>query len=180
MDQQGGQSGGILELLIGAYKGMHLMGKVINPSGFLWVALGIFLCIGSLSLRLGDFQRPGPGFMPFLSGLAMLILGSISIFIKAPQELVNTEEIAGERALSRKKIRSFWVPLSLLFAYIMLLEPLGFLLATFLFLFSLFKLKDKRWLAPLIFSAVVVLVSYLFFSVWLKAQFPKGIFKIGG
>jgi putative tricarboxylic transport membrane protein len=118
--------------------------------------------------------------MSFFSGLAMILLGSISLFFKEPQELANTEEIKAERALSRKKIRRFWVPLSLLFAYIVLLEPLGFLLATFLFLFSLFKLKDKRWLPPLIFSAVVVLVSYLFFSVWLKAQFPKGIFHIGG
>lgn len=155
------------------------MGKIINPAGFLWAAVGILLCLGSVSLRLGTFQRPGPGFMPFLSGLAMVSLGFILVFNKPTQNLNKNGHFSFIKYLLKENRNKFILPLCLLFAYIMLFDFLGFVSASFLFLFAMFKMKDRRWLLPLLLSASVVLTSYFFFCVWLKAQFPKGISIIG-
>jgi hypothetical protein len=63
-----------------------------------------------------------------------------------------------------------------LLAYLLLLETLGFLTVTFLFLFLLFHLEYRGW----VFSAVLALVgagsSYALFQLWLKTQLPTGPF----
>jgi hypothetical protein len=155
------------------------MGKYLNLGGLPWVVLGVCLCWGAVSLRVGNLHRPGPGFMPLLSGLALLFLGAILTFTKTARADDTTQERTGKIVWSRERFRMWITPVLLLVAYIILFEPLGFIPATFFFLLALFKLKDKRWLMPVAFSAIVVVVSYLFFSVWLKAQFPKGILNIG-
>ncbi len=63
-----------------------------------------------------------------------------------------------------------------LLAYILLLEPLGFVLTTFVCLLLLFKLSEPRkWLMPMVLSGVTAVLSYLIFSVWLQSSFPKGL-----
>ena len=72
------------------------------------------------------------------------------------------------------------MPLAALFMYIVFLEVLGFLIGTFLLIFLLFKMTaPKRWLAPLVSSAIVVFFSYLIFFLWLKVPLPKGYFGLG-
>jgi putative tricarboxylic transport membrane protein len=66
----------------------------------------------------------------------------------------------------------------ILFGYIVLLEPLGFLLTTFLCLLPLFKLSEpERWVRPLVLSCSIAILSYLVFSVWLQCQLPKGLLR---
>ena len=67
--------------------------------------------------------------------------------------------------------------LVVLLVYVALLEPLGFLLTTFLCLLILFKLSYQgKWLVPLLFSGAAVGLSYAVFVVWLRNPFPSGIF----
>jgi hypothetical protein len=55
---------------------------------------------------------------------------------------------------------------------------LGFLLATFFFLFALFKfVEPKKWLMPFSLSLTSVILSHLVFNVWLRCQFPRGILR---
>jgi len=84
----------------------------------------------------------------------------------------------GKKLWVKENLKSFLFTLLALFAYAFLLEPLGFYLTTFMFLFILFKFTEpKSWMIPLIFAGVTVILSYLVFSIWLKCQFPMGIFK---
>jgi len=142
--------------------------------GLIWIILAVSLCIGSIKLKLGGFRNPGPGFLPFLTGIVLGILGIILIFSRISKEIAKDEKLT-------RKGRNLLIPfLTLLisFAYVLLFEPLGFLPATFLFLFFLFKLSEpKKWLKPLILSLSVVILSYLIFSVWLQCQFPRGMFR---
>ncbi len=65
--------------------------------------------------------------------------------------------------------------MALLLGYIVLLEPIGFILATFLLMFGLFldyRRRNYGW--SLFFAAVTALVSYLVFEVWLRCQLPRG------
>ncbi len=157
------------------------MKKFFQVDGLIWVLLGIALCIGSIKLQLGTFHVPGPGFLPLLTGASLGIFGLV---------LMVSKVLAGERGEEHRQKGAGWVRWSwrrsctpmltgmILLAYIALLEPLGFLLTTFVCLLLLFKLSEpNRWLMPLLLSSITSVVSYLLFSIWLQCQFPKGVLK---
>jgi hypothetical protein len=57
------------------------------------------------------------------------------------------------------------------------MDPLGFLLPTFLLMFFLFKITaPKKWFAPIVSSLITVFLSYFIFFLWLKIPLPKGVF----
>jgi putative tricarboxylic transport membrane protein len=142
--------------------------------GLFWFILGAIICIMSVKLRIGTLYKPGPGFTPFLSGAVLVVSGLIlmlSTFLKQYMD----EEMGS--ILVKEGRKNSLLTLLALFGYIVLLEPIGFLITTFIVLLFLFKITDtKRWLAPVVLSGSSVIVSYLVFSVWLKLQFPKGLF----
>jgi putative tricarboxylic transport membrane protein len=155
------------------------MNKSVRVDGLIWVILGIALCLGSVELQLGSFRAPGPGFLPFLSGVALGFFGFIQmlspLFAPADERQQQSSDEGRVQWNWRKSITPLLTLLTLL-AYILLLEPLGFVLTTFVCLLLLFKFSEpKRWLAPLILSSVTAVLSYLIFSVWLQSHFPKGL-----
>jgi putative tricarboxylic transport membrane protein len=157
------------------------MKKHVRLDGLVWLVLGIGLCIGSVRLKLGDFRTPGPGFMPFLSGVLLGIFGLILSFPTTFARLGEGEEAKNEESSvvwNWKKLVNPFLALLILFVYILLLEPLGFIFTTFICMLFLFKLSEpKKWLTPLILSVSTSILSYLVFSVWLRCQFPRGLIK---
>lgn len=157
------------------------MKKYARADGLIWVILGMGMCIGSIKLKLGNFHTPGPGFMPFLSGVSLGIFGLILTFSTTFVRLGNGKEAKNEKSLVKWDWKKFLNPLLtslILLLYILLLESLGFLLTTFICLLLLFKLSEpKKWLMPLILSVSTSILSYLIFSVWLQCQFPRGLIK---
>jgi putative tricarboxylic transport membrane protein len=157
------------------------MKKHARADGLIWVILGMGMCIGSIKLKLGNFHTPGPGFMPFLSGVSLGIFGLILTFSTTFVRLWNGKEAKNEKSLVNWDWKKFLNPLLtslILLLYILLLESLGFLLTTFICLLLLFKLSEpKKWLMPLILSVSTSILSYVLFSVWLQCQFPRGLIK---
>ena len=147
--------------------------------GLVWLVLGIGLCLGSIRLKIGGFHNPGAGFLPFLSGALLSILGFVLFLSRGSQGAGAGGIKEEEKVLVTESPRRFFVPaitLLILFIYVMLLEPVGFLLATLFFLFSLFKfVESKRWWMPFVVSFTAVIASYFVFTVWLRCQFPRGI-----
>jgi putative tricarboxylic transport membrane protein len=134
-----------------------------------WLAFAIFFSIQGLTrLSLGTLHQPGPGFFPFWAGLVLAILSLIS--------LCNSVKKSDTFSLSGLKSSKLLLVTGALLAYLLLLEMLGFLTVTFLFLFLLFRIEYRGWL----FSAVLALVgagfSYALFQLWLKTQLPTGPF----
>jgi len=145
--------------------------------GVIWMALGTALGIGSIKLGLGTLHRPGPGFMPFLAGSLLGLLG-LALLLSKTQE--GSEKKRGEEI----SLRKFWekgvYALIVSFLYILLLEPLGFLIATLLLIFALQKIMGARkWFVPISISFLAVGVSYLIFIVWLRISFPSGVLRVG-
>jgi len=66
-----------------------------------------------------------------------------------------------------RSFKDFFIPsatLLILLGYVLLLESLGFLLSSVIFLFLLFKISDPRkWLLPIALSVTTVIISYLLF-----------------
>ena len=152
------------------------MKKYDRVWGWLWFVLGLGICAESIRLNLGTLHKPGPGFLPFLTGAFLGTLGLILGLSSVSNEF--KEEDSGNKTWIKGKEKNILLPLSALFGYILLLDFLGFLFTTFVFLFFLFKLAEpKRWFFPLYLAGGTAVLSYLIFSVWLQCQFPKGVFK---
>ena len=152
----------------------------VPTDGLFWVILGIGLCLGSVKLKLGDFHTPGPGFLPFLSGVSLGIFGLIltlsGVFAKSDEEAASEKS---RTKLDWKRLLNPLITLFILLVYLLLLEPLGFILTTFICLLFWFKLSEpKKWVMPLVLSVSTSILSYLLFSVWLQCQFPKGLIRL--
>jgi putative tricarboxylic transport membrane protein len=137
-------------------------------SGLFWLAVAIFVAGQGLALKLGSLSRPGPGFFPFWGGV---VLGMLSVGLIAR---------SFRRGAAGRRIRpESWKPLVVvgaLLAYLLLLEPLGFVAVTFLFLLLLFRIERRGWAFSAVSAAIGTLASYGLFQVWLKTQLPTGPF----
>ncbi|HVN24475.1 MAG TPA: tripartite tricarboxylate transporter TctB family protein [Syntrophorhabdales bacterium] len=157
------------------------MKKLLLADGLLWVLLGIGMCLGSIQLKLGTFHTPGAGFLPFFAGASLALFGLILVCSTLISQAKEGEAARDLGRLTKRRWKRFLNPsltVAILVGYILLLEPLGFLLTTFVCLLLLFKLAEpKKWLTPLLLSGSTAILSYLLFSVWLQCQLPKGLLK---
>lgn len=61
-------------------------------------------------------------------------------------------------------------------AYVLFMEPGGFLLCTFIFvLFYLKFIEGQKWTGSLLFSGLTVVVTYFSFTQFLGVPLPQGI-----
>ncbi len=92
------------------------MGSDIIGSLF-WIGVGIFFAIEGIRLNVGTFKNPGPGFLPLIMGL-LLVLFSLSIFIKG----LIKPGLPSSRIFWKKQ----FIAVASVFLYIFLLEFVDF------------------------------------------------------
>lgn len=138
-----------------------------------WLGVSIFVCIEAVESEIGTFHTPGPGFLPFLSGLFLGILAMI-LFIRATLQKGRPKIADLWKDLQWSKL--IWVSFSL-FLFCLLLPILGYLITTFgLMVFLLCMIEQKRVWAQGVSALLIALVSYIVFYILLDVRFPKGIF----
>jgi hypothetical protein len=146
--------------------------------GLFWVVAGGIICILAFQHGLGSFRAPGPGFVAFLSGILIGAVGAIMILSKRVSMggAKGTTRGAG-LGIPAVSLSRLAYTMMFLVAYAILMDPLGYIVSTFLAMFGLFfNWKKKNWLWSFFFSVSASLVSYLVFEVWLHCQLPRGIF----
>jgi putative tricarboxylic transport membrane protein len=142
-------------------------------AGLFWTLLGLFASLHAYRLGIGHLQQPGPGFIFFLSGIGLTLLGIVNLFMTA-REKASGEVPPLWRGLKWYKVLFVLIALALFGA---LLNSAGFLLSTFLLMLFLFKgVEPTRWWVALGSSVVTVLLSYLIFVKWLEVPFPMNVF----
>lgn len=141
-----------------------------------WIGLSLFAMIFSYRLRLGEFHSPGPGLMPFILGILLLLI-SLYVLIKSLLKKGREKDVdeTPGREQSKTNYGKIGLVLAALFAYAFLLERLGFLITTWIFLFLLFRSAGNRWITALVGSTSTVLVTFFVFT-WLGCRFPVGFF----
>ncbi len=138
-------------------------------SSLFWLAVAVYFSVeGFVSLQLGTLSQPGPGFFPFLGGVVLGILSLIQIF----KSLKNRDTLS----LPGLKSAKFLLASGATLAYLLLLEQIGFVTITFLFLFLLFRSKYKRWTVSAALALAGAVSAYVLFNLWLKTQLPAGPF----
>lgn len=146
----------------------------MTPKSFDRIGLGamavfcLVIIVSSLRLGLGRLDQPEPGLIPFLAASSLFVLTIGQYFRKA------WGEGQSDPPLPREWRKMTGVTVSL-FLYSFLLEPLGFLFSTAIWLFFLFWLADpKRWVRSAIQTLVTVLVTYVLFVLLFNLQLPRG------
>ncbi len=147
-----------------------------SVSGVFWLGIGLLLSLWSASYKVGNFREPGPGLLPLILGL-LLILFSFILLIQAKR---SSPASPGSSALFHPggwKRVSYTVSIMLLAVF--LYEPLGYLLTFFLLLTFLIRgAGSQQWRATLLITLLSLLSIYLIFVLLLKQQLPKGILGI--
>jgi putative tricarboxylic transport membrane protein len=148
-----------------------------------WVALGVFVsAYAYIKLGIGKLSAPGSGLMPFLLGVLFCLLALYKLVMTLTKhgesEEPRKEEEEAEQ--SPRLYRKLSLVVGALFAYAILIEPLGFLPTTFLTMTLLFRSAGfKRWSLAAAYSAGVVVITYFLFT-YLGVRFPPGILRALG
>ncbi len=140
-------------------------------SSIFWLAAGLAIAVYSRKYGLGTLSSPGPGFLPFLTGLA---IAGLALVVFSQQLFKPGQE----------KIRDLWrqknwptvlMVLGALVLYTFLFNFLGFILDTFLLIgFLLRVIEPMSWIKVLAGATGAAGGSYVIFELWLQAQLPKG------
>ena len=142
---------------------------------------GLFMIMHATTIRLGLYKDPiGPRAFFYGCGAIMLIGGAITIWqrIRAwkryPTHMIPMEGSADDAAYPSSARRAFAVVLATA-VYTLLLEPLGFLLATPLYIFIALTILGQRSLVGKLAVAIVFTLSaYIIFAQILGVRIGVG------
>ena len=129
-----------------------------------------YLSYSQTHYKLGTVRVPKEGFMPLLLGIGMVGLSGF----------LTLQSFVGKGDAKNVKLNLPWLRfigmVAVSFAYALLLNKVGYLLCTFVFLLAVLKLsKLEGWKLPLIISVVASVAFYLLFKVALGVMLPAGI-----
>jgi putative tricarboxylic transport membrane protein len=136
-----------------------------------WLVLALAVAAEAGRLGFGSFSRPGPGFLPFLAGIALAALALLALIQTA---LATPAEDSGGGFRQEDLIRIGTVA-GVLFLYVFLWDVIGFLTATTLLLLFLFRcVEPLRWRTVFLATGVTLAITHILFSVLLGARLPTG------
>ncbi|NPU85706.1 MAG: tripartite tricarboxylate transporter TctB family protein [Syntrophaceae bacterium] len=145
------------------------MGTRDRISGVLWLLAAGFVAASGVNLGIGAYDDPGPGFLPFWSGLVLALLAVVllvlSLWDRGPAE---------KRPMTLPG-RTGMVVVTALALYCWLLPWLGYLVATTGLMLVLFGLGHIRIRTVVLGSLLAVFLSYVLFLHVLKVPLPRGI-----
>ena len=153
-----------------------MKGWVAKKDSNFWTGLFLMILSGAViseafELEIGTPSSPGSGFMIFGTAVVLGFL-ALHLFIRSI--------LSGERKAEKTSEKIHYVRIvSVIGAniiYIFLLQPVGYLLCTFLLLCFLFQVQEKgKWFSAVWGAALTSSVSYLVFSRMLQLNLPRGV-----
>lgn len=148
------------------------MKRIFFYANIFWLLFSLITCIESYRIRLGEIDKPGPGFFPFSVGLVMLGLSLVALFQSTGKKNDT------EKAVSQEPIR-WWnivIILAATLAYALTIEKIGFLVNTFLFICIMLKvIEPQTWKKSVLVGVITAVAANLVFNVVFQAQIPSGI-----
>ncbi len=149
------------------------------------VTLGLFVMFYAHQyLKIGKMMSPGAGFLPFITGTSLTILGAIW-FVQTlctrkapgPEEPESCSEATAERPESRRAriLYRFLPGVLLVVLYAWLLEKAGYLISTTFFMVGWQKVVEKQgWLKTTVIALLSAGGMHTLFSYLLKVFLPTG------
>jgi putative tricarboxylic transport membrane protein len=142
----------------------------------LFFAVGLYGLVFSIGLPLGKWNEPGPGVFPL--GFSLLLCASGVLWFIGGKKNGEKKEPLSLGRFARKFITPFQI-VGLTGAFILILEPLGYIVASTLYMFVLFfwVSRYRLWVAGVLAIAFGA-GSWLFFEKMLATSLPKGLLPL--
>lgn len=133
---------------------------------------GIYGLIFSVQLPLGKLDNPGPGMLPLALAILLFFSGILWFF---HDKVTPDERVKLDWEFFKKHVTPFKIVLSTIM-FVLILEPLGYLLTAFIFLLLLYFWVSRFnfWISTTL-ALFIGIGSWLFFGRLLSVQFPKGL-----
>lgn len=150
------------------------MNKSERYTALLLILAGIAVTYYSYhDLQLGQIIAPDAGFMPFIVGLGLTILGAIWI--------LTGKKVAAETDEASKFFAKLWykpaIAVGLMFVYAWAIEAWGYILSTLVFMLAWqIVIEREKWFKTLCISTLGTAAMYFLFSYLLKVPVPKEFF----
>lgn len=145
-------------------------------TGTFSVALATLVYILSFGVRDFSAVRLGPGFVPRITSVFLGILGLI-LLVQGFRSL--TAGTGGPAAARGKSRHTVLLSFLLMFAYIALLDPVGFILTTMAYLFLQITLlaheSHRRYVLFAVISIGTSVAAYYLFVGFFEVMIPAGI-----
>jgi len=145
--------------------------RIDQVVGGVSVVGGVVLVVASWRLGMGAWREPGPGSWAFLVSIVLIVFGAWLFFHPDPaaKAAVRSEPRWGRLALA----------LGSMLAFVVALEPLGYLVAMALLLLVQLRFVESRsWRGSLLVAVIASATSFVMFGLWLKVPLPAGIVPI--
>lgn len=116
---------------------------------------------------------PGSAFLPFWLGVVMAVLSGLMLVsaVRARDSAAGAEELPRGEGLKR-----VWVVVAVTTAFVALLNVVGMILGTALFLIVLMRFLDRNpWPLTLAVAVVTAGLNYAVFTYWLRVPFPVSV-----
>lgn len=144
-------------------------------AGFLLAILflaGFYTYIAFAELSyLSSAGRLGPGFMPRIIGVALIVMCALSLYADMRDHSADHAVAPGWRSAAVLALLSG--------VFVALLEVLGGLLSMIAFMgAALWILNRGRPLQNVLVAVLLPLAVYVVFNVWLRASIPRGLLPL--
>ena len=149
----------------------------------LLAALGVAFAIGGTRYGVfGEGSRIGPGFMPLVAGVLLVVFGVI-IGVQAtlhrgrvPSHAAQNTQEGGVEGEEEAGASTVAVAFGLMLVTVLLIPVLGFLLSFGLLILALVTFVEREgWVRGLLLSVGAIAVTWLTFVVFLEIPLPPGI-----
>jgi hypothetical protein len=157
------------------------MRKSESIANLVTIALGVFVVYHSYNtLKLGILISPGAGFLPFLCGVALIVLGAVwrfqAVLFKPVKHAAGPPPASAETAADPLPVSR--VKLGLAFAttvaYACLFERIGFFAATLVFMLGWqLVVERERWPKAAVITVASAAVMYTLFRYLLHVELPS-------
>lgn len=138
-------------------------------------ALAGYILFESRQLNFGSMRVPHTGFFPRVLGILLAVM-ALAELVRALRR--SAPVLAGEKIAAEGWFR-IGATLATMLGFALVLEWLGFLLATFVLMVLLLRaIEAPRWSKVFIFALMTSLFSYGLFAWLLGVPLPAGILGI--
>jgi large-conductance mechanosensitive channel len=148
-------------------------------SGFFLLLLGFYVAFRSMQLSIWSRFGPDEGFFPLFT--AVIIIGTSLVIIIKSLNLTQgrkKEETLEKREKEIGSVFKVSLYIVVIMLYGLLLEKVGFLITSALFLFIMLKYVEKQsWKMTTFVGVTSIITSYLLFVYFLGVLLPRGFIK---
>lgn len=150
------------------------LNRVDQISAVIWFALGLLVVLNGRHLGYLAQFGPGPGFLPFWVGLAMVLLG-VALFVKSVAR--PSDEVVDLPAAH--PLMQMALVMASLAAFAFFAERLGFILCIFaLFLFILIVVERRSIPTSVLTSIIAAGLFWWVFEYMLQMRLPPGLLRL--